>query len=269
MSSNGLSAPEMISKKDIASAVRFILQEQNADGGFGSYEPRRTPFSIEWLNPAEMFGDSMTENSYVECTASCLAALAHARHYLDDPTVVSAPIARAMKKLRTLQYPNGAWPGVWGVRLIYGTLFGIRGLIAGGARPTDPQIRKACTWLKSHQRPDGSWGEAHVAEPSDVYREETEGQVTQTAWALSALIEAGDHDWDAAERAARFLASSQLGSGEWPRQKPAGVFFHTALLDYTLYRSYFPLWALGQYETRRQKRLGLYDQGTAEPTAAE
>jgi hypothetical protein len=26
-----------------------------------------------------------------------------------------------------------------------------------------------------------------------------------------------------------------------------GVFFRTALVDYTLYRAYFPLWALGLY----------------------
>lgn len=267
--SGSAGAEVVVSKEDIAAAVRFILQEQNDDGGFGSYEPRRTPFSIEWLNPAEMFGDSMTEGSYVECTASCLAALVDARPLLDDASGVDRAIERATRRLRNAQYPNGAWPGVWGVRLIYGTLFGIRGLMAAGARATDPQIRKACAWLKSHQRPDGSWGEAHVAEPSDVYHEDAEGQVTQTAWALSALIEARDPDWDAIERAARFLASAQLGSGEWPRQEPMGVFFHTALLDYTLYKSYFPLLALSQYETRRRRRIGLYDDDAAEPTAAE
>ena len=32
----------------------------------------------------------------------------------------------------------------------------------------------------------------------------------------------------------------------------AGVFFRTALLDYVLYRQYFPLHALGLYEQRRR-----------------
>jgi lanosterol synthase len=36
-----------------------------------------------------------------------------------------------------------------------------------------------------------------------------------------------------------------------------GVFFHTALLDYTLYRQYFPLWALSLYESRRLERLAF------------
>ena len=62
-------------------AVRFMLRGQNRDGGFGSYEAQRSVVGLEWLNPAEMFGDSMTEHSYVECTASCLAALAACREH--------------------------------------------------------------------------------------------------------------------------------------------------------------------------------------------
>ena len=56
-------------------AAEFILRCQSPDGGFGSYERRRVRMSLEWLNPAEMFGDSMTEASYVECTASSIVAL--------------------------------------------------------------------------------------------------------------------------------------------------------------------------------------------------
>jgi lanosterol synthase len=56
------------------------------------------------------------------------------------------------------------------------------------------------------------------------------------------------------DRAARFLARAQQADGDWPDQAPAGVFFHTALLDYKLYKTYFPVWALAQYETRRKLR---------------
>lgn len=263
-------------KTDVEMGVRFILQEQNRDGGFSTYEPRRVAISLEWLNPAEMFGDSMTEFSFVECTASCVAALVKARPFLSEPELVDAPVRRAVEYIRATQHPNGSWPGAWGVRLIYGTMFGIRGLVAAGAPPTDPSLRKACAWLRARQRPDGSWGEAPGLcpgtiggsnAPVDVYAEEAEGQVVQTAWALSALLEAQDPDWDVIERAARFLANAQLGSGEWPKQAPTGVFFHTALLDYALYRAYFPLWALGQYETRRLQRAALLE--LREPEAAE
>ena len=255
-------------KGDVELGIRFLLKEQNGDGGFSTYEPQRIPFSIEWLNPAEMFGDSMMEHSFVECTASCVAAMVKARAHL-EPELVDGPIRRAVAFLWNKQHPNGSWPAGWGVRLIYGTLFGIRGLIAGGVPSTDPAIRKACAWLKTRQRADGSWGEQPSTGAEDGYVEEPEGQVIQTAWALSALLEAGDPDWDTIERAAKFLMSQQLGSGEWPRQAPAGVFFHVALLDYTLYRAYFPLMALGQFETRRKLRASLYDARAAEPSAAE
>jgi lanosterol synthase len=48
-------------------------------------------------------------------------------------------------------------------------------------------------------------------------------------------------------RAAQFLESSQLGSGEWPDGQFVGVFFETALLNYRLYRQYFPVMALALY----------------------
>ena len=81
-----------------------------------------------------------------------------------------------------------------------------------------------------------------------------ESQVIHTAWALIALLEAGDPDWAAISRGARFLLNTQDESGQWPKQDMAGVFFRTALLDYVLYRQYFPLHALALYEQRRRSR---------------
>jgi lanosterol synthase len=192
----------------------------------------------------------------VECTAACVEALAAARAHVDDPAGVEDAIARAVRRLRADQLPNGAWAGVWGVRLVYGTFFGIRGLLAGGVPKRDPQVRKACAMLKAHQRADGSWGEAHVPSPSATYREAGRGQVTQTAWALSALLSADDPDVDVLARAADYLASHQLASGDWEQAEPAGVFFHTALLEYPLYKTYFPVLALAQYETFRTRGRG-------------
>jgi lanosterol synthase len=248
--------------EDVAMAAGFILRTQGAHGGFGSYEDPRVPFSLEWLNPAEMFGDSMTESGYVECTASCVAALtriaAERPHLLPRPELVDLPraIERGVANIRRQQRPDGAWLGAWGVRFIYGTWFAVRGLLAAGAPPTDPAIRKACAWLKARQRADGSWGERHSPHSTD-YVEHDEGQVVQTAWALIALAEASDPEFSVLERAARFLARSQLGNGEWPRQDPVGLFFRTALLEYTLYRSYFPLWALALFERRCKLRAPL------------
>ena len=254
-----------------ASALRdatgFMLRCQNRDGGFGSYEARRSAFGLEWMNPAEMFGDSMTEQSYVECTASCLAALAACVE--DGPHIAdgaaAGAIARADAWLRRTQAGDGSWRGVWGVQFIYGTLFGIRGLLAAGAGPGDPALHSACRWLLERQRQDGGWGEHHSGCLTGRYVPHEESQVIQTAWALIALLEAGESNWSAISRGARYLLDTQEADGTWPKQDMAGVFFRTALLDYVLYRQYFPLHALALYEQRRRERLGL---ATLAPCAA-
>ena len=246
-----------VSPAAIGDAVRFMLRGQNRDGGFGSYEARRSAVGLEWLNPAEMFGESMTERSYVECTASCLAALTASREHFPEVAdrEVDGAISRGAAWLRRTQRSDGSWRGVWGVQFIYGTFFGVRGLLAAGAHPGDPALRRACRWLLDRQGPDGGWGEHHSGCLTGRYVAHTESQVVQTAWAMLALLEAGDSDWTAISQGARFLLDTQDTGGGWPRQDGAGVFFRTAILDYGLYRQYFPLHALGLYEQRRRARL--------------
>ena len=245
------------SARAMQQAAEFVLRCQNADGGFGSYEARRhARLSIDWLNPSEMFGACMTERSYVECTASCVSALSAYRsrwparlgRRLDDA------IDRGVARLRAAQLPDGSFEGMWGVHFIYGTLFGIHGLLAGGVPPVDPQIRRACAWLLERQRPDGGWGEHFSSVTEHRYVDHGEPQVVQTAWALRALLEAEEPDFPALERAGAFLARTQLPDGTWPKQDPEGIFFHTALLEYRLYRAYFPTWALGELATRAADR---------------
>ena len=248
--------PETRDPVALGEAVAFMLRGQNRDGGFGSYEARRSRIGLEWLNPAEMFGESMTEHSYVECTASCLAALANCRRHV--PAVVDDKAARAIRRsdawLRRNQAIDGSWRGVWGVQFIYGTMFGIRGLVAAGARAGDPALRLACRWLLDRQRADGGWGEHHSGCLTGRFVPHQKSHVVQTAWALIALLEAGESNWAAISRGAKFLADSQSPDGSWPRQDMVGVFFRTALLDYVLYRQYFPLHALALYETRHRSR---------------
>lgn len=250
-----MDAPEMTPARS-QDAIQFMLRCQNGDGGFGSYERRRIGSTLEWMNPAEMFADSMTEHSYIECTASCLAALQEFQ--LAHPTLlreeVQSSVQRAGSWLRRQQRQEGSWPGFWGVNFIYGTLFGIQGLLAAGATPTDPAILTACDWLLSKQRKDGGWGEHFQGCLSHRYMEHTESQIIQTAWALMALLQAEATNWEAITCGVNFLVNTQQENGTWPKQDPAGLFFHTALLDYTLYRSYFPVWALGLYEAQRKKR---------------
>ncbi len=243
------SRPESLGREGAALAGRFILRCQNSDGGFGSYEPSKTSFPLEWMNPSEMFGRCMVERSYVECTASALMALREIqRRY---PDVLRHRIQDAIEGARDFligaQNSNGTWNAAWGVHYIYATMFGVRGLLAAGVAPADERIRKARRWLLAHQRADGGWGEHHASGTMGRYIDAREGLSVQTAWALITLVEAREPDGSALARAADFLESTQLDSGEWPDGQFVGLFFETALLNYRLYRQYFPVMALALF----------------------
>ncbi|KAJ1554505.1 Lanosterol synthase (Oxidosqualene--lanosterol cyclase), partial [Cladochytrium tenue] len=71
-----------ISDRRLFDAVDVMLSMQNADdGGFSSFELRRGPFWLEWLNPAEVFGRIMVEYSFPECTTSVVLALTRFKHH--------------------------------------------------------------------------------------------------------------------------------------------------------------------------------------------
>ncbi len=238
--------PECLGQEDAARACRFILRCQNPDGGFGSYEPSKTSIPLEWMNPSEMFGGCMVERSYVECTASALIAL---RKIQDRYPIllrhrIQRAIERALAFLVESQNFDGTWDAAWGVQYIYATMFGVRGLLAGGVAPSDQRVRKACRWLLAHQRPDGGWGEHHASRQLRRYVDAPKGLPVQTAWALITLVHAREPDFAALVRAAEFLELTQENSGEWPDGQFVGLFFETALLNYRLYRQYFPVMAL-------------------------
>jgi lanosterol synthase len=69
----------------------------------------------------------------------------------------------------------------------------------------------------------------------------------QTSWALLALQEVLDRDADAIARGIAWLKSVQQPDGGWAQPAVTGVFFGTAMLDYRLYKAYFPAWALARH----------------------
>src|SRR5262249_37726109 len=138
-----------------------------------------------------------------------------------------------------------------------------------GAPPTDPAIRKACRMLLARQRPDGGFAEHPDACLGDDWVDADRSHVVQTAWALATLLEAREPDGAAIDRAAAFLASRQRDDGTWPTEPRAGVFFRTALLDYELYRFYFPVFALALHESRRLERLALTETHIPAPPRRE
>lgn len=241
--------PEPFSEERLQQAVRFILSRQNADGGFGTYERRRAGKLLEVINPSEMFGQCMTELSYLECTASSLAALAHYRKsradFLDGE--IDRAITRALALLRRSQLADGSYPGFWGINYTYAIFHVAKGFRTAGIPASDPALQAAARWLIDKQREDGGWGEHYSSCLEGRYVEHRHSQVVMTSWALLALLDILPPEHPAIAKGFAWLASQQQADGDWPHQGVNGVFFGAAMLDYRLYHSYFPAWALARY----------------------
>lgn len=236
-------------------AAAFILSRQNADGGFGTYERRRAGRLLELINPSEMFGQCMTELSYIECTASSLAALCHYRqHCADLPGgEIDRAITNAVSRLRASQSPDGSWPGFWGINYTYAIFHVAKSFRMAGIPADDPALLRAAQWLRSKQRPDGGWGEHYTSCLEGCYIEHPETQTVMTSWALLALLEILPATDEAISRGMLWLLSKQQANGGWPRQAVNGVFFGAAMLDYRLYHTYFPVWVLTKYNVNLER----------------
>jgi len=70
---------------------------------------------------------------------------------------------------------------------------------------------------------------------------------------MLALLTATDEADTSLDRAAAWLIARQESDGGWPHDGVNGAFFGTAMLDYRLYNSIFPLWALAELEQRRER----------------
>ena len=230
-------------------AVEFILSRQNRDGGFGTYERRRAGKLLEWINPSEMFGQCMTELSYLECTASSLSALVHYQTHAPDHrrTEINSACDRAARRLLKSQLADGSWPGFWGINYTYAAFHVVRALRRWGLTPTDPRLRKASSFLQSRQHQDGGWGEHFTSCLKGRYIDHPESQTVMTSWALLALMELEPADHPSIARGFLWLLSQKSPEGQWPRQAVNGVFFGAAMLDYRLYHTYFPVWAITRY----------------------
>lgn len=238
-----------ISDERLRQAAEFIISRQNDDGGFGTYERRRAGKLLELINPSEMFGQCMTELSYIECTGSSIAALSHyRRHYPDLPGgKIDQAISKGIDLLRSRQLADGSWQGFWGINYTYAIFHVAKGLRMAGIPADDKALIRAANWLKSRQRPDGGWGEHYTSCLLDHYVEHSESQAVMTSWAVLGLLEILPPDDDATVRGIQWLIDRQQPDGGWPHQAVNGVFFGAAMLDYRLYHNYFPTWALTRF----------------------
>lgn len=243
---------KMISEERLKEAVEMILGYQNPDGGWATYELRRAPAWLEFLNPSEVFGDIMVDYSYVECTASALKGVGEFRAEYPNHALVPR-MDEAMRKgiayIESQQNKDGSWYGSWGICFLYANWFAIDAYTSMGLTlDTSPSMVRACIFVLSKQREDGGWGESYLSSETKVYTQSEESLVVSTGWALIALSMAQWPEQEPLEKAAQFLIRSQDENGDWPQQNICGVFNRNCMISYSQYRNIFPIWALAEYK---------------------
>jgi squalene-hopene/tetraprenyl-beta-curcumene cyclase len=109
-------------------------------------------------------------------------------------------------------------------------------------------ILRGADWLRSVQKPDGSFGETCQTYEDPSLKGTGASTASQTAWgAMGIMAVAGPND-PAVRKAIEWLIENQAPDGNWEESFFTGTGFPKVFyLKYHLYRLYFPLTALSRY----------------------
>ncbi|MEH7387760.1 squalene--hopene cyclase [Bacillus sp. JJ1521] len=225
--------------------IQWVLTMQNNDGGWPAFE-KNTNNKLLNLLPIAKAEYIFSDPSTVDLTGRTLEYLGKYTKLPKENTSVKS----AIKWLYKNQKGDGSWYGRWGICFIYGTWGAITGLHAVGVVPTHSSITRAVTWLESIQNPDGGWGESCKSDSSNKYIPLKTSTLTQTAWAVDALIAASDKQTKAIEKGIRFLLDN-LDRDDWTTKYPKGQGLPGDFyMHYHSYRYIFPLLTLANYQRK-------------------
>ncbi len=235
-------------RKNIMRAADWLAGMQSRNGGFAAFDSDNTYFYLNEIPFADHGAllDPPTSDVTARCTGF-LAMIGESRH--------KEAVARGLAYLYREQEPSGAWFGRWGSNYIYGTWSVLEAFRLAGLDSGNLAVRRAVQWLKSVQRDDGGWGESN-----DTYSEPRQaGQFAtstsfQTAWALLALMAAGEGYSNEVRRGIAYLLETQGADGLWDDPWfTAPGFPRVFYLKYHGYAKYFPLWALTRFHALSRK----------------
>lgn len=242
MSLRKLCLPDEEAKtRAVARGLNWILALQGSDGGWGAYDRDNNRLMLNKIPFADH--GALMDPSTEDLAGRVLEALGYLGVRPDNPAA-----ARALHFIRARQCPDGSWYGRWGVNYLYGTWSVVAGLRAIGEDMGHPCVRRAVGWLLSRQNADGGWGESCFTYDDPRTGGMGRSTASQTAWALLALVHAGEAAHPAVTRGVQFLLSTQQATGGWNEAEFTGTGFPRVFyLRYHGYRAYFPLWALALY----------------------
>ncbi|WAL63037.1 squalene--hopene cyclase [Amycolatopsis cynarae] len=227
-------------KDAIERAITWLLGMQSADGGWGAFDADNTRTVTTQL-PFCDFG-AVIDPPSADVTAHVVEMLAA------EGLAGTTECRRGVAWLLGAQEEDGSWFGRWGANHVYGTGAVVPALVAAGVPAGVPAIRRAVNWLAAHQNPDGGWGEDLRSYRDRSWIGKGTSTASQTAWALLALLAAGEHESSTVERGVRWLLETQRPEGGWDEPQFTGTGFPGDFyINYHLYRLVFPISALGRY----------------------
>ncbi len=225
----------------IRRGLRWVVSMQSDNGGWAAFDRNNNRQILAHIP----FADFMTP---LDPTSPDVTA--HAIELLGELGEDNSSLEKALKYLKKEQKADGAWYGRWGVNYIYGTGLVLAALKAAREDMGQPCVRRAVSWLKTHQNRDGGWGETCQTYDDPDCRGAAPSTVSQTAWALLGLIAAGEYAGQAVWKGVKYLLEAQWKDGSWQEAAYTGTGFPRAFyLKYELYPVYFSLLALGQYRS--------------------
>jgi squalene-hopene/tetraprenyl-beta-curcumene cyclase len=230
--------------ESVRRALDWLTGMQSKNGGFAAFDADNTSYYLNMIPFADH--GALLDPPTSDVTARVVTVLARIGRPQD-----SEALGRALAYLRKEQEPDGSWFGRWGTNYIYGTWSVLTAFAQAHISGDDPAVRRAVEWLKLKQNVDGGWGESNdtylhaSGEPSEF-----PSTPYHSAWALLALLAAGETRSDAVRRGAEFLLRTQQADGLWSDASfTAPGFPRVFYLKYHGYSAYFPLWALAAYRT--------------------
>jgi len=223
--------------------VQWLLSMQNRDGGWAAFD--RDNDSKFLCNIPFADHNAMIDPSTADVTARVMECLGRFGWPANHPA-----IQRGVKFLVKDQCEDGAWFGRWGVNYVYGTSGVLRALETVSLNAKE-YCKRAVNWLKSVQKPDGSFGESLLSYDEPATKGQGNSTPSQTAWGLIGLMAAADPGDPAIAKAAAWLVQQQNEDGSWSESGFTGTGFPCVFyLKYHLYRNSFPVYALARFHNQ-------------------
>ena len=227
--------------------ILWVMSMQNRDGGWPAFEKN---VDNEFVNLLPIEGGKflLSDPSTADLTGRTLEFLGGYTNLPESHDVLK----RGVNWLVHHQEKDGSWYGRWGICYIYGTWAAISGLIAAGVRPESPTIQKAVNWLLSIQNNDGGWGESCKSDLASKYVPLGSSNLTQTAWAVDALIAVSDKSTPEINAGISYLLEAH-NIDDWTLSYPVGQAMGGGFyIHYHSYQYIFPLLALAHFEKKFQ-----------------